>query len=134
MNTTNQTDTLPPQIHDDTNGLDYVLIGDYYYPDITPQSNSNYTPSFWGRRRLAYLKEHRRVFYLELLTSGELEGHLLETEKRAEEWEQRLTSEMAKRAGITEELKATDQMKWVGLMNNVRAQVNELILSDIIYT
>lgn len=118
-------------ITDKTNGITYELIGDYYYPCfIAPK-----TPDigFFGRMRKKYLKEHRRVFYYQLLTSGKLADHLEAIDKEAAETQERLIKQMAKAQGVTEKLKSEDMLKWVGLMNNIRACAKEIVMSDLIY-
>ena len=83
--------------------------------------------------RLIYLKQHRRGLYRKLVTSGKLQDHLLDIEDTARDWLDRIMPEMAKATGATEELKARDQMAWVGLMNNCKARVEEIIQADLIY-
>jgi hypothetical protein len=83
--------------------------------------------------RKQYLKEHKRVQYTNLITHGELRGHLIAVEREAREFRECVVPEMAKRYGVTENLKSIDPMKWVGLMNNIRAAVDEMIFSEIIY-
>ncbi len=87
------------------------------------------TLSKYGRLRAKYLREHKKVLYFNLLVSGKLNEHL-----SAWNMAEYLTKEMAKRQGVTEQLKATDMMKWVGMMNNIRACVDEIVLSDIVYS
>lgn len=92
------------------------------------------TLSKYGRMRERYLKEHRKILYFNLLTSGKLNEHLVEIDTSACNMAEYLTKEMAKRQGVTEQLKATDMMKWVGMMNNIRACVDEIVLNDIVYS
>ena len=113
------------------NGITYELIGDYYYPCfIAPRAAEI---GYYGRMRRKYLKENRRVFYYQLLTSGALADHLEAIDKEAEEMEELLIQQMAKAQGVTEQLKADDMMKWVGLMNNIRACAKEVVMNDLIY-
>ena len=86
----------------------------------------------WGERYRRYLKEHRRSIYDELLLNGTLDDHVAEIDRQAEEMFERLTAEMAKREGVTEALKATDQMAWVGAMNMIRAKVAEIVNDDLL--
>ena len=87
----------------------------------------------WGQRRLCYLKEHHPVAYTSLLTSDVLDAYLLEVDRRAGEWTERLTKEMVQREGITESMKASDPMKWVQAMNSIQARVREAVNSEIIF-
>lgn len=87
----------------------------------------------YGRMRLAYLKQHRRKLYRELANTGRLQTHLLDINDTANDWLDRMMPQMAKAAGVTEELKARDQLAWVGLMNTCKAQVEEIILSELVY-
>ena len=88
----------------------------------------------WGQRRLRYIKQNRKVLYLNLLTSGKLNGYLVDLDKQAEDMFFRLVKQMAEREGVTEQLKADNQMEWVGRMNNIRNRVTEVVNHDIIYT
>ena len=118
------------------NGLTYIRVGDYYIPalalDPEPEEPVRDIGKY-GRMRLAYLKQHRRKLYRELVDTGKLQAHLLDINDTANEWLDRMMPQMAKTAGATEELKARDQMAWVGLMNCCKAQVEEIIFSDLIY-
>ena len=115
-------------ITDERTGIQYELIGDYYYPCLMIEEPP--TLSKYGRMRERYLKEHRKILYFNLLTYE----HLTEIDTSACNMAEYLTKEMAKRQGVTEQLKATDMMKWVGMMNNIRACVDEIVLNDIVYS
>ena len=119
-------------ITDERIGIRYELIGDYYYPCLTVEESSPL--SKYGRLRKRYLREHKRVLYYTLLTSGKLYEHLAEIDTSACAMAEYLIKEMAKRQGVTEQLKATDMMKWVEMMNNIRACVDEIVLNDIVYS
>ncbi len=119
-------------ITDERTGIQYELIGDYYYPCLTIEEPS--TLSKYGRMRERYLREHKKVLYFNLLTSGKLYEHLVEIDTSACNMAEYLTKEMAKRQGVTKQLKAMDMMKWVGMMNNIRACVDEIVLNDIVYS
>ena len=120
-------------ITDEHTGLKYELVGDYYL--IAGEDESEQEPiGIWGQRHRRYLKEHRRVRYANLLTSGELNAYLADIDRQAEELFLRLVKQMADAEGITEALKANDQMEWVGRMNNVRSRAFEIVEVDIIYT
>lgn len=104
---------------DDRNGLWYELQGDYYLPCLKLPEEEQAHIEIWGQRHRRYLKEHRKVLYLNLLTSGKLNDYLADIDKQAEETFERLVKQMAEREGVTEQLKAADQMEWVGCMNNI---------------
>ena len=118
-------------IYNEQNGLHYELVGDYYLPLLTvPEAPPL---GILGRRRHRYLKEHRPVIYNTMLLSGKLFPHLAEVDQQAMDLRDRLMMQMAAQAGITEQLKAKDQMAWVQQMNAIDAQVREIIDHDLIY-
>ena len=118
-------------IADERTGIDYELIGDYYIPLL----KAPYSPPVgkYGRMRHRYLKENKRVLFYQLLTSGKLGYHLEEIDNSATEMFDLLVKQMAEKQGVTEQLKASDQMKWIGLMNNIRSAAEEVVLNDLIY-
>ena len=118
-------------IYNENNGLWYERCGDYYLPCLALDEEK--PVGVWGERYRRYLKEHRRSSYDELLLNGTLDDHVAEIDRQAEEMFKRLTAEMAKREDITEQLKATDQMAWVGAMNNIRARAEEVVNTKLIY-
>ena len=121
-------------ITDERTGLKYELVGDYYLIAGDDEPDEEQKPiGIWGQRHLHYLKEHHRVLYANLLTSGKLNIYLADFDNQAEEMFERLTRQMAVAEDITEHLKATDPMAWVGKMNNIRNQVIEAINTEIIY-
>ena len=123
---------LPVIIHDDKNGLTYVLQGDYYFPLIVlPQDDRPIGK--YGRMRKKYLEEHRPVLYNQLIAAEKLHDHLVEVNECCTRTKQQLVMETAKRQGVTEELKARDQLAWVGRMNNIDSSVEEFILSEYVY-
>ena len=124
--------TMQRFITDERTGIRYELIGDYYYPCLTVEESPPL--SKYGRLRQRYLREHKRVLYFNLLTSGKLYEHLAEIDTSARDMAEYLIKEMAKKQGVTEELKATDMMRWIGLMNNIRACADEIVLNDIVYS
>ena len=101
-------------------GGTYTLVGDYYLPNLLPAEQEEKAIGIWGQRRLRYLKQHRRVLYINLLVSSKLSEHLAEIDKQAEEMFFRLVNQMAERESVNEKLKADNQMEWVGRMNNIR--------------
>lgn len=121
-------------VTDERTGLKYELVGDYYLIAEDDEPEEDQLIGVWGQRHLRYLKEHRRVRYANLLTSGELNAYLADIDRQAEELFLRLVKQMADAEGITETLKANDQMEWVGRMNNVRSRAFEIVEADIIYT
>lgn len=122
--------TLPSRIHDSTNGLDYTLIGDYYLPDLGIESSQPIGK--YGRARMKFLKEHRSGLYSRLLLSGKLYGDLHEVDAGAQRLLDKMIPKMAAEAGVNEDLKAADPMRWVGLMNTIKAQVEEIIWNTVI--
>ena len=118
---------------DENNGLWYELQGDYYLPCLKlPEEEQAYI-GIWGKRHLRYLKEHRRVRYANLLTSGKLNGYLVDIDRQAEELFLRLVKQMAEREGVTEQLKAASSMEWVRKMNSIRNRAVEITNSELIY-
>ena len=116
--------------------LTYIRVGDYYIPNLVldPEpAESPKTVGKYGSLRRTYLKERRHELWRELAGSGKLTAHLLDIDKTASEWMDRMLPQMMKAAGVTEELKARNQMAWIGLVNNCKAQVEEIIFSDLIY-
>jgi hypothetical protein len=116
-----------------TEALTYRTEGDYQVPNLTVPEEGQVVLGKFALMRKKYLKQSRRVLYLNSLPAGTLNEHLMEIEQTANERMELLTSQMAQAEGVTEELKARDQMKWVGLMNNIRHSAEELILQDLIY-
>ena len=114
-------------------GGNYTMQGDYRLPNLTVQEIDTRPIGVWGQRRLHYLKNHRKVLYYNLLTSGKLHSHLADIEEQAQELFNRLTADLAQKEGITEQLKSTDQMKWVQKMNNIRERVTEVVNAEVIY-
>lgn len=110
----------------------YTMQGDYRLPNLTLPAEEERPISVWGQRRLRYLKQHRKVLYYNLHTSGKLHSHLADTEEQAQELFSRLVKEYAEKEGVTEQLKATDQMAWVRRMNNIRECANELVMKEVI--
>ena len=119
-------------IYDEKNGLWYELQGDYYIPCLKLPEEEQQPIGIWGQRHLRYIKQHRRVLYLNLLTSGKLNGYLADIDKQAENMFSRLVKQMAEREGVTEKLKVDNQMEWVARMNNIRSRATEIVNHDII--
>ena len=115
------------------NELTYTMQGEYRLPNLLPPQEPEVTLGKYGLMRRRYLRQHRRVTYTNLLTSGKLTEHLLEIEQTAQSRMEQITAQMARAEGVTEELKAHDQMKWVRLMNNIRQTAEEAVLTELIY-
>lgn len=113
--------------------ITYSKYGNYYLPDLVLSGEEPTTYGRFGRMWLKYLKEHRRVTYINLKTSDQLTHHLNETDREASETLQLLIEQMAQAQGITEQLKAENQMAWVGAMNNIRNAVEEIVAGKTIY-
>ena len=120
-------------IYDEKNGLWYELQCDYYIPYLKLPEEEQQPIGVWGQRHLRYIKQNRKVLYLNLLTSGKLNEYLADIDKQAEDMLTRLVKQMAEREGMTEQLKADNQMEWVARMNNIRSSVIELVNRELIY-
>ena len=123
---------LRKRIHDDSNGLDYILVGDYYIPDLKLPEESR-PIGRWGRMHKVFLQEHKPGQYNELLLSGKLWTYLADLNEQADDRLTRIISQMQAAEGVTEELKACDQLAWVGAMNSIRSRAEEIIRSEMIY-
>ena len=115
-------------------GGTYTTQGNYRLPNITLPAEEERPIGVWGQRRLNYLKQHRKVLYYNLLTSGKIHSHLADVEEEAQIIFSRLVKEYAENEGINEQLKSLDQMAWVQQMNNIRSRVIEVISKELIYT
>ena len=121
-------------IFDERNGLWYELQGDYYLPCLKLPEEDQQPIGIWGQRHLNYLQKNKRVRLSGLQLSGKLNGYIADIDQQAEDMFFRLVKEMAEREGITEELKAKNQMEWIARMNNIRSRAIEAINTDLIYT
>ena len=125
---------MEKHIYNEQTGISYTLHGDYYLPDLAlSDEETGVEIGVWGQRHLRYIKQHRKVLYLNLLTSGKLNGHLADIDKQAEDMLSRIVKQMAEREGVTEQLKADNQMEWVGRMNNIKERAFEVVNRDIIF-
>ena len=120
-------------IYNEKSGLWYELQGDYYTPCLVQDEEDTPPSGMWGRRHLRYIKEYRPVLHTTLLLSGKLNRHLAEIDNRATEMFDRLVKQLAEKEGITEQLKAQDQMAWVGAMNNIRNAAEEIVNAEVIF-
>jgi len=121
-------------ITDEQTGISYTLSPEgYYLPDLLPPEGEHFEIGMYGRMRKNYLKNHRKVMFINLLTSGELNAHLHEVDVAAYDFMERVSKQMAKAEGVTEQLKAENQMLWVGRMETIHNRVMEMIREDFIY-
>ena len=116
------------------NKLTYSRNGDYFIPDLTLEDQPSQPLGKDGRMRRKYLMEHRPILWAELTVTGKLFPHLLEVERTASERLEKMMPELAKSAGVTEDLKAREPMKWAGLMNTCKAQAEEVILTELVFS
>ena len=121
-------------IYNEQNGLWYELRGDYYIPCLElPAEKEERSIGVWGQRHLQYIREHKKAFYTSLLTSGKLQSYLADVEEQAQELFDRLMKQRTEREGITETLKADNQMEWVQRMNALRSAVIETVNAEVIF-
>ena len=118
---------------DDKNGLWYELQGDYYIPCLILPAEKEQPIGLWGQRHLRYLKEYRRATYITLFTSGRLNNYLADIDRQAQERMERLTEQMKRVQGITEQLKAENSLSWTQRMNNIRECAKEIVEKEIIF-
>ena len=114
-------------------GGTYTQVGDYLLPDLKLPEEEQQPIGVWGQRHRRYLKEHRRATYATLFTGGKLNSYLADIDQQAQERLDTIIEQMARSQGITEALKAADQMTWVGKMNNIQASAMEIVNSELIY-
>ena len=114
-------------------GGTYTMQGDYRLPNLTLPAEDERPIGVWGQRRLQYLKQHHKILYYNLLTSGKLHSHLADIEEQAQTFFSRLVKEYAEKGGVTEQLKAADQMAWVRRMNNIRERATEIVNADVVF-
>lgn len=125
---------MEKHIYNEKTSIGYTLQGDYYLPDLSlPDKEKEIEIGLWGQRHRRYLKEHHKVRYYNLLTSGKLNDYLADLDKQAEKMFSRLIKQMTEREGVTEQMKADNQLEWVKRMNNIRCRATEIINSEIIY-
>ena len=122
---------MDKHIYNESNGLWCERCGDYYLPRLALDEEK--PVGVWGERYRRYLKKHRRSIYDELLLNGTLDDHVAEIDRQAEEMLDHLTKQMAAQEGVTEALKASNQMAWVNSMNRIRSIAKEIVLADYIY-
>lgn len=126
---------MEKHIYNDQTGISYTLHGDYYLPDLTLSDDEKGAEiGIYGQRHLRYIKQHRKTLYLNLLTTGKLNGYLADIDKQAEEMLFRIVKQMAEHEGISEQLKAENQFEWIMWMNDIRQRATEIVNAEIIYT
>ena len=128
----NSDNTLPATVYDETNGLTYDLVGDYYYPRLAVPEEPEGDIGRFGRMRKRFLKEHRKGVFAELLLTGTLHYYLVEVNNDALTMIERITEQLARAEGVTEDLKARDQLEWIRAMNSCRARAEEQVIQEII--
>lgn len=121
-------------IYNEQNGLWYELQGDYYLPCLKLSEEETAHIGIWGQRHRRYLKTHRKALYTSLLTCGKLNSYLADIDRQAGEMFSRLVKQLSEKEGVTETLKAENQMLWVQKMNNLRNTATEIVSSTLIYT
>ena len=124
---------MKKRIYDKKTGIHYELQGDYYLPCLTLPEQPKVEIGIWGKRHLRYIKQHHKIRYTNLLTSCKLTAYLADIDEQAEEMFFRLVNQLAEKEGVTEQLKADNQMEWVARMNNIRCRATEIVNHDIIY-
>lgn len=114
-------------------GGTYTQVGDYFLPDLILPEEETQPIGIWGQRHKRYLKEYKRVTYATLLTSGKLNSYLADVDRQAEEMFSRIVKQMSESEGVTEKLKADNQLEWVQKMNNIRARATDIVNTELIY-
>ena len=125
--------TLKNTLRDSNNGLDYTMVNGYYLPNLTVAAPAEHPTGRWGRLHKRYLKEHHPIRYNQLLLSGELGSYLAKLDKQSEEQLALTVRQMQEAEGVTETLKAADQLEWVCRMNSIRNRAEEIIKSELIF-
>ena len=124
---------MKKRFYDEKNGLWYEKQGDYYLPCLSLPEEEQKPVGVWGQRHLRYIKQHKRVFYANLLTSCKLNSYLADVDEQAKNMFSRLVKDLAEKENVTEKLKAENQMLWVQRMNSIRNRATEVVNADLIY-
>ena len=124
---------MEKRIYDKKTGIQYELQGDYYLPCLTLPEQPKVEIGIWGKRHMSYIKQHHKIRYTNLLTSCKLTAYLADIDDQAEEMFFRLVKQLAEKEGVTEQLKADDQMLWVRKMNDIRNRATEIVNAELIY-
>lgn len=125
---------MKKHIVNEATGISYTLVGDYYIPDLKLPETENKPIGIWGRKRLNYIKEHKKFLFNQLVLSWKLNSHLAEINEQATEMLDSLTDQMAKAEGVTEKLEEENQMLWVARMNSIRNRAEEIVKAELIYS
>ena len=129
----NSDNTLPATVYDESNGLTYDLVGDYYYPRLSVPKEPEGDIGRFGRMRKKFLKEHRKGVFAELLLTGTLHYYLVEVNNDALTMIERITDQLARAEGVTEDMKARDQLEWIRAMNSCRARAEEQVVHELVF-
>lgn len=121
------------RIYDEKNGLWYEKQGNYFIPYLSLPEEEQKPIGIWGQRHLRYIKQHKRVFYANLLTSCKLNSYIADIDEQAENMFSQLVKDLAEKENVTEKFKAENQMLWVQKMNNIRNRATEVVNADLIY-
>lgn len=124
---------MQKNIYNEQTGISYTLQGNYYLPDLTLPPEEEKHIGVWGQRHLRYLKQHRRILYTNLLTSGRLNSYLADIDEQAENMFLKLVEQMAEHEGISEKLKSEHPMEWIGRMNALRESAAEIVNAKVIF-
>lgn len=128
----NSDNTLPATVYDESNGLTYDLVGDYYYPRLAVPEEPEGDIGRYGRMRKKFLKEHRKGTFAEFLMNGNLKQHLMDIDREAKEQIELITAQLAQAESVTEDLKARDQLEWIRRINSCRARAEEQVVREIV--
>ena len=124
---------LPKTKIDERTGIEYNLEGDYYIPNISIPKQEKITLNKYGKMRLKYLKEHKKADYTIMFMDGTLNAHLKEIQEMADNRVQQIINDLKSKGDLTEDMKNTDMLYWVGIMNSIKAQAEEIVFSELIY-
>ena len=124
---------LPKTKIDERTGIEYHLEGDYYIPNLTMPKQEKITLNKYGRMRLKYLKEYKKADYTIMIMNGTLNTHLKELQETAQIRIEQIINQLKEKSDLTEDMKNTDMLYWVGTMNSIKAQAEEIVFSELIY-
>ena len=126
-------DKLPKTKIDERTGIEYTLVGDYYIPNIVAPKQEKIVLNKYGKMRLKYLKEYRKADYTIMLINGTLNTHLKEIQETAQTRVEQIIDQLKEKSNLTEDMKNTDVLYWVGTMNSIKAQAEEIVFKELIY-
>ena len=126
-------DKLPKTKIDERTGIEYTLVGDYYIPNLTITKQEKIILNKYGRMRLNYLKEHKKAKYSIMLVDGTLNKHLKEIQEIAQTRVEQIINQLKEKSNLTEDMKNTDMLYWVGMMNNFKNEAEEIVFKELIY-